>query len=287
MDNTKLSGAIIRNYMSIFTNNQITSQTCLEELISYDSDFMREWVAQRIANGVTRAPLKLVFGIKDNTFIDRDMFVSWFFSNEAHIQTWFPDVTAFRAPSAGVHCANAGTRSFFDQFKHIDVGSLYVSGASEISDTIIHTTPDTLKSYNVILYDVRKITDSKIDCNSLKIVADTLPVFDRVSFPCSHGKITINLPDLEAIKQHTVLYHFLKKVFELLKTNDYHSSEYFIKKRLPKSIDPLSLFQNSEIMADTIDISILDIIHFKFLLRPWTNTNESNWWLNAYKEVQS
>lgn len=257
----------------------------MEELVSYDSDFMREWVVQRIANGVTHAPLKYIFSIKDNTFIDRDMFVSWFFSNEARIQTWFPDVTAFRAPSADVHCADTGACAFFDQFKRIDVDSLHVSGVSEISDTIIHTTPDTLKLYNVELYDVQKIINSKIDCCSLKIIADTLPIFDHVSFPCSHGKITINLPDLEAIKQHTALYRFLKKVFELLKTNAYRSSEYFIKKRLPKSIDPLSLFQKSEIMADTINISILDTIHFEFILRPWAKVTESDWWLNAYEEV--
>lgn len=271
--------------MSIFTNNQITPQACLEELVSYDSDFMREWVAQRIVNGVTHAPLEYIFSIKGNTFIDRDMFVSWFFSNEAHIQTWFPDVTAFRAPNADVHCADTGACSFFDQFKHIDVGSLHASGVPEISDTIIHTTPETLKLNDVVLYDVQKITNSKINCCSLKIIADTLPIFDRVSFPCSHGKIIINLPDLEAIKQHTVLYRFLKKVFDLLKTNSYRSSEYFIKKRLPKSIDPLSLFQKSEIMADNITISILGTIYFEFILRPWTKATESDWWLNAFEEA--
>lgn len=255
------------------------------ELVSYDSDFMREWVAQRIDNRIARTPLKRSFSIKDNAFIDRDMFISWFFSNEARIQTWFPDVTAFRAPSADVHCADAGARSFFDQFEHIDVGSLHVSGVPEISDTVIHTTPDTLKLNDVVLYDVQKITNSKIDCCSLKIIADTLPIFDRVSFPCSYGKIIINLPDLEAIKQHTVLYRFLKKVFELLKTNTYRNSEYFTKKRLPKSIDPLSLFLNSEIMADNITISILGTVYFEFILRPWTKATESDWWLYAFEEA--
>ena len=57
--------------MSIFTNNQITPQACLEELVSYDSDFMREWVAQRIDNRIARTPLKRSFSIKDNTFINK------------------------------------------------------------------------------------------------------------------------------------------------------------------------------------------------------------------------